>query len=185
MNICCSHTTEGALRLVGARGTGRGRVEVYHRGEWGTVCDDGWGITDAHMVCRQLGYSGAISVHGQAFFGEGSGPIHYDDVACNGSETRLADCSHSGIGIENCSHNKNAGVVCGNQGELIEPMLVQWLHWQIFKPSAFSYKNVHTGVVSPRMYVSTVNDDTHLIINAFRHASFLTGLQKCSCICIA
>ena len=108
--------------MVGGGSDSRGRVEVYHRGQWGTVCDDSWDIADAHVVCRQLGYSGAISVHGQAFFGQGSGPIHYDDVACNGSETRLADCTHPGIGVENCDHNEDAGVVCNNNtlGELIE-----------------------------------------------------------------
>ena len=119
--LFCLPATEGDLRLVGGGGDSRGRVEVYHRGRWGTVCDDGWSITDAHVVCRQLGYRGATSAHGQAFFGQGSGPIHYDDVACNGSETRLADCSHPGIGIENCAHNEDAGVVCTNHtlGELI------------------------------------------------------------------
>ena len=87
-------------------------MEVYHNGAWGTVCDDGWDITDANVVCRQLNYSRATSAPGLAHFGEGSGPIHYDDVACNGTEARLADCSHLGIGIHNCDHIEDAGVVC-------------------------------------------------------------------------
>ena len=99
--------------MVGGARDNEGRVEVYHRGEWGTVCDDGWSITDANVVCRQLGYDRATSIApGSATFGAGSGPIHYDNVACRGSETRLADCSHRGIGVHDCSHSKDAGVVC-------------------------------------------------------------------------
>ena len=110
--LVLSHDTEGAVRLVGGTSDTEGRVEVYHSGEWGTVCDDSWDLTDANVVCRQLNYSRATSAPGQAHFGEGSGPIHYDDVACTGNETRLADCSHPGIGIENCGHSEDAGVVC-------------------------------------------------------------------------
>ena len=112
-------TIEGSVRLAGVTAANAGRVEVYHNDEWGTVCDDMWDITDANVVCRQLNYSGATAAPKAAFFGAGSGPIHYDNVGCTGNETRLADCSHNGIGIHDCGHNEDVGVVCRTnaQGE--------------------------------------------------------------------
>ncbi len=50
---------EGSLRLVNSTSTnasGAGRLEIYLRGEWGTVCDDNF---DADVACRQLGYPSA------------------------------------------------------------------------------------------------------------------------------
>ena len=47
-----------------------------------------------------------------AFFGQGTGRILLDNLGCVGTETRLVDCSHNGIGIENCVHAEDAGLRC-------------------------------------------------------------------------
>uniref|UniRef100_A0A3B1KE07 SRCR domain-containing protein n=1 Tax=Astyanax mexicanus TaxID=7994 RepID=A0A3B1KE07_ASTMX len=103
------------VRLVGGTETCSGRVEVYYKGQWGTVCDDGWGLNEAYVVCRQVGCGRALSITHSAHFGEGNGPVLLDDVGCSGQENNLLSCSHGGLGIANCSHSEDASVVCSDQ----------------------------------------------------------------------
>ncbi|CAO2583586.1 Deleted in malignant brain tumors 1 protein, partial [Lemmus lemmus] len=100
------------IRLVDGKDRCEGRVEVFHNGTWGTVCDDLWGIEDAHVVCRQLDCGKGVSALGNGHFGEGVGSIFLDDVQCQGSEASLGQCQHQGLSVHNCGHHEDASVIC-------------------------------------------------------------------------
>jgi len=43
------------VRLVGDREK-IGRLEIFHNGTWGTVCDDGFYNSAARVACYSLGF---------------------------------------------------------------------------------------------------------------------------------
>ncbi|XP_035384070.1 deleted in malignant brain tumors 1 protein [Electrophorus electricus] len=124
----CSHDNDVGLLCAGKKDNVRlvdgsshcsGRVEVLHRGQWGTVCDDDWDMRDAAVVCRELGCGEAVDVLGNSHFGPGSGPIWMDDIDCSGSESTLKNCRSAGWGKHNCNQTKNAGVICSGKLQYI------------------------------------------------------------------
>ncbi|XP_030834240.1 deleted in malignant brain tumors 1 protein isoform X1 [Strongylocentrotus purpuratus] len=110
MRIPCAFGLD--VRLIGGPDIYSGRVEVRHDGVWGTVCDDGWDIQDATVVCRMLGFENASIATGYAKYGEGSSSIFLDNVHCSGLETDLGECSHNGFEVHDCQHSEDAGVMC-------------------------------------------------------------------------
>ena len=112
----CTHGQDASVECSSVRlangNASAGRVEVSVNGIWGTVCDDGWDIDDADVVCRQLGFSNATSAPKEAVYGAGVGPIWIDEARCEGGEASLFYCTHSGWGIHNCGHAEDASVVC-------------------------------------------------------------------------
>ena len=87
-------------------------MEVYHNGEWGTVCDYGWDLNDAQVVCNELGLGHAIFATHNAFYGQGRGRIWFDNVECVGTERTIGNCSHGWGILYYCYHSKDAGVKC-------------------------------------------------------------------------
>uniref|UniRef100_A0A3B3YQ03 SRCR domain-containing protein n=1 Tax=Poecilia mexicana TaxID=48701 RepID=A0A3B3YQ03_9TELE len=108
---------EGDVRLSGSSSPSEGRVEIYHQGQWGSVCDDDWDLSDAQVVCRQLNFQGAIDAVTKARYGQGTLFFQscLDDVGCSGQEQKLVSCRSSGWGVNNCGHQEDAGVICDPQ----------------------------------------------------------------------
>ena len=96
-----------------------GAVEVVFNNQLGRVCSDAWDLEDAHVVCRQLGYVGALDATAITF--TSSDLIWLSDLECNGSEESLCGCAPFGDGSRNVTAVNcgtglyDAGVVCQSE----------------------------------------------------------------------
>uniref|UniRef100_A0A670JVF8 SRCR domain-containing protein n=1 Tax=Podarcis muralis TaxID=64176 RepID=A0A670JVF8_PODMU len=94
-------TAGGAMKERNCFGANacQGRVEIFHKGNWGTVCDDDWGLSDASVVCKQVGWRARRRLQDQCLLRLWHG-------------TDLSDCFNLGWGQHNCGHHEDAGVIC-------------------------------------------------------------------------
>ena len=110
------------VRLKGSTFSYGGRVEISKDGEiWGTICDKGWNLNDARVICKQLSFSNEVAAVPMAGFGAGSGAIFLKDVDCEGNERSLLECEHGGwrnyVVNKSCDHSMDVGVLCSPPGK--------------------------------------------------------------------
>ena len=104
--------------LKGGSGPHEGTVMVNKK----PVCDDGWRIEAGNVVCRQLGFLGAVEVKKESYFGSEGSDFSMDGVSCNGDEARITDCSHATE--DDCGAGEAASVICidrqvQNKGDML------------------------------------------------------------------
>ncbi|XP_063291079.1 lysyl oxidase homolog 4 [Pelobates fuscus] len=104
--------TEPVVRLRAGPHAGEGRVEVLRNGKWGTICDDKWNLISASVLCRELGYGSAKEAIFGAQLGQGLGPIHMNEVLCNGWEKSITNCKFKEASVAGCQHEEDAAVKC-------------------------------------------------------------------------
>ncbi|XP_025103108.1 deleted in malignant brain tumors 1 protein-like [Pomacea canaliculata] len=112
VGVICNEGKQLVARLVNGTAVS-GRLEIFSNGEWSTVCDDGFGNTEATVACRMLGFNGSgARVAAAGRYGAGAGRILLDEVKCQGSESSLAECNHTKFYSGDCSHNEDVGLFC-------------------------------------------------------------------------
>lgn len=113
MSLVCSRSEDGEVRLVGGNTDFEGNVMVYHDRKWGYVCDDGWDLRDATVLCRQLGFPRSDFATTSSRFGLTLGHIWLTNIQCWGYERNLTSCRSDGWGSGGeCDSSEAAGVIC-------------------------------------------------------------------------
>ena len=185
----------GALRLVDADGARRevppngarreGRLEVFHDGEWGTVCDDRMDERRniaPQFACQLMGYADGGEVVAREDIANmnvapGSQQIWLDDLRCFAGSThwtgeiptRLHHCYHAGWGLHNCSHDEDVYLSCGGIGtglQIEEDPLT----------AAFEAMPVNHDGSSAFAFRIAFSEDVEMVRRAMRdHALTVTG----------
>ena len=63
------------------------------------------------VVLDECSLLGALALT-KAQYGEGYGPVYLDELNCNGTESSIMQCGHSGVANANCHHTEDASVIC-------------------------------------------------------------------------
>ncbi|XP_078059212.1 scavenger receptor cysteine-rich domain-containing protein DMBT1-like [Mustelus asterias] len=116
VGVLCSEHKQ--LRLSGGGSRCAGRLEIYHNGTWGSVCDDSWDLTDADVVCKQLDCGHALRLPLHTSAGPDADPIWLDELECSGSESFLWECPHALWGNHDCNHKEDVKIMCSEHKEL-------------------------------------------------------------------
>ena len=106
---------EGDLRLSGYRKVTLGRLEVYHAGQWGTVCNIHTDTAVGHVACRQLGYlTDVIMWHSSFHRNVPPDPIWLSSLICSGTENSLLECGSAVLGDQSdfCTHSEDFKLEC-------------------------------------------------------------------------
>ena len=156
----------GVVRLTGGSRENTGRLEVFYSARWGTVCDDLFGSSDAHVACYQMGFTGESS---HRTISGGTGPIWLDGLQCTGTETWLSSCRHNGWGAHDCTHSEDVGLTCSCE-------LCVYAYMYMYT-CVHVFLNLHILVL-----YSCIHIELYIVFNEVYSSQFTWMYATCCCL---
>ena len=91
-----------------------GRVEVFLKGQWGTVCSTEEITTaEAATLCNSLGFGPPQSVVSGALYGDSTDiPILVNSLVCQGAQSDFSQCRIIMNQVSSCTHDNDIGLIC-------------------------------------------------------------------------
>eukprot|EP00731_Ephydatia_muelleri_P034594 Em0067g10a len=74
-------------------------MELYYNGSYGTICQVGWDLVDATVVCKSLGNAAALVAMGGAAYGPGTGHSHSSDQCAEDAQVICCQLGFSGTSV--------------------------------------------------------------------------------------
>lgn len=97
-----------------------GTLEYFVSGVWGRVCPAGWDAQSTAVACRQLGFTGGVSAFSnvdEIMVNWTATPLFnaIQGITCNGTESRLIECTLDSGSAGSCTEVEFLGIVCTSE----------------------------------------------------------------------
>lgn len=115
MYVSLADGSDLELRLKGGGSRCAGTVEVEIQKLVGKVCERGWGLKEADVVCRHLGCGSVLKTSYQIYSKINPTNTWLFVSSCNGNETSLWDCENWQWGGLSCDHDEEAKITCSGK----------------------------------------------------------------------
>ena len=90
-------------------------MEVFYKGKWGKICPNKWDFNDVKVICRQLGFKGALAEFIGSDVKDEGNPFVMSGVTCTGGEPELASCARidgKRLNVDCQENDKGAEALC-------------------------------------------------------------------------
>ena len=85
---------------------------MHYNGKWDAICDDGWVLNDAEVVCREPGFGQAIADRSEGYYGQGSGQVWLFDLSCTGTESSIVIFLHNEWEVDDSNRSSDVSISC-------------------------------------------------------------------------